>query len=48
MATGNRRYRRGVDRLESAVDELLADGRDDPGREDLLSVLVAAGAGDTD
>ena len=39
---GNRRYSRGVDRLASVIDDLLAERRGgDPG-EDLLSILVAA------
>ena len=39
---GNRRYRRGVTRLERVVDDLLAERRDSPDGDDLLSLLVTA------
>jgi len=41
---GNRRYRRGVDRLSGVVDELLADA--DSAGDDLLSLLAATTTGD--
>ena len=40
----NRRYRRGIDRLEGVVDDVLADQSEDAGGDDLLSLLVDAGA----
>ena len=40
---GNRRYRRGINQLESVVDTLLED-RDDGANDDLLSVLLTANA----
>ena len=45
---GNRRYRRGIDQLETVVDDLLADARDGTGGEDLLSLLVAAATDEGD
>ncbi len=43
---GNRRYRRGVTRLERVVDDLLAERRDGPDGDDLLSLLVTATTGE--
>ncbi|MEF8908439.1 MAG: cytochrome P450 [Haloarculaceae archaeon] len=43
---GNRRYRRGVTQLEGVVDDLLAERRDSPDGDDLLSLLLAATAGE--
>jgi len=39
---GNRRYRRGVTRLEGVVDDLLDERGDSPDGDDLLSLLLAA------
>jgi cytochrome P450 len=39
----NRRYRRGIDRLEGVVDDVLADAAGDGTGDDLLSLLVEAG-----
>jgi cytochrome P450 len=41
----NRRYRRGVDRLEGVVDDVLADKSGDATGDDLLSLLVEARVG---
>ena len=43
---GNRRYRRGVTRLEGVVDDLLDERRDSPDGDDLLSLLLAATDGE--
>lgn len=45
---GNQRYRRGVTQLERVVDDLLGERRDDPDGDDLLSLLLAATAGEGD
>jgi cytochrome P450 len=45
---GNRRYRRGVTRLEHVVDDLLDERRDSPDGEDLLSLLLAAAEGESE
>jgi cytochrome P450 len=44
----NRRYRRGIDRLEGVVDDVLAAQSEDAGGDDLLSLLVDAGGEDGD
>jgi cytochrome P450 len=38
----NRRYRRGVDQLETVVDDLIAKTDEDGDRQDILSLLVTA------
>ncbi|WP_227134702.1 cytochrome P450 [Halorubellus salinus] len=44
----NRRYRRGIERLEGVVDDVLADRSADADGDDLLSLLLNAGGGDAE